>query len=67
MPRTRLTIRRLRAIIEALDARLAEEIDVIDEAETPDLEDYESARDWADDELCKRELMKLDRLAADAT
>ncbi len=64
MARTLLTIKRLRAIIEALDARLAADIDVLDEAETPNIEDYEAARDWADDELCRRELMKLDRLAA---
>lgn len=55
MPRTLLTKRRLRAIIEALDARLSNDIDVIDEPETPEVEDYEAARDWADDELCRRE------------
>lgn len=56
MSRTRLTKRRLRAIIEALDARLANDIDVLDEPDTPVLEDYEAARDWADDELCRREI-----------
>lgn len=55
MTRTLLTKRRLRAIVEALDARLAGEIDVIGDTDAPELRDYESARDWADDELCKRE------------
>ena len=55
MTRTLLTKRRLRAIVEALDARLAGEIDVINDPDAPELRDYEAARDWADDELCKRE------------
>ncbi|WP_353474817.1 hypothetical protein PVT71_14710 [Salipiger sp. H15] len=55
MARTLLTKRRLRAIVEALDARLAGEIDIIDEPDSPEIHDYEAARDWAEDELCRRE------------
>ena len=56
---TRLTVKRLEAIIEALDFRIAGEIG--DEACPQD--DYEAARDWASDELCKREQIISDNQA----
>jgi hypothetical protein len=39
----RLTLREWRAIAEALNARLAGEIDVADEPDTPDEDDYRRA------------------------
>ena len=57
---TRLTKRRLRAIMDALAARLAGELDD-DELER---EDYEAAMDWADNELMRREFANvLDKAA----
>ena len=51
---TRLSTRRLRAIIEALQSRLAGEIDVEYETDTPDRIDYEKAQEWAEEQLIKR-------------
>lgn len=48
---TRLTTRRLEAIVEALDFRLAGEIG----EESCPQDDYAAARDWADNELCRRQ------------
>ena len=53
---TRLTVKRLEAIVEALDFRIAGEIG----EEACPQEDYENARDWASDELCKREQIIAD-------
>lgn len=57
---TRLTVHRLKAIIGALDFVIAGEFDA-DSHERP-IADYEAARDWACDELCKRETLATDRL-----
>lgn len=45
--RVRLTKKRLEAIIEALTARLAGEIDVGHENGSPSADDYEKALEWA--------------------
>jgi hypothetical protein len=45
--KTRLTQRKLRAIIEALIARTAGDIDVTDDPEAPRPVDYEDALQWA--------------------
>lgn len=45
--RVRLTIKRLEAIIEALTARLAGEIDVGQDDGSPSADDYEKALEWA--------------------
>lgn len=49
----RLTVRRLEAIVEALNARTAGELDVEDEG-APTRDDYEGALDWALAELGSR-------------
>ncbi|MBY3155235.1 hypothetical protein HFO56_23210 [Rhizobium laguerreae] len=49
----RLTIRRLEAIVEALTARTAGEIDVEDDG-APTREDYDEAMDWALAEIGRR-------------
>jgi hypothetical protein len=50
----KLTKRKLKAIIEALTARTAGEIDIADEQGSPARDDYEHALDWADYQLDKR-------------
>lgn len=56
---TRLTVKRLEAIVEALDFRIAGEIG----EEACPQQDYEGARDWASDELCRREQIISDNQA----
>ena len=51
---TRLTVRLLLAIQEALESRLAGEIDVGDDPDNPSRDDYEAASDWAAEQLLKR-------------
>lgn len=46
----RLTLKMLRAIEEALTARLAGEIDI-----EADRDDYEAALDWIGEQIAKRE------------
>lgn len=43
----RPTRRQLHAIIEALTSRLAGEIDIAEDADALDVDDYEAALDWA--------------------
>ncbi len=56
---SRLTLRRLRAIEEALIHRLAGEIDIEqaddDDGELPKWADYDSAQNWCADQIAKRE------------
>lgn len=51
---TRLTIKRLEAIQEALLSRLAGEIDVQDD-DAPTHDDYDRAADWVTEQISKRE------------
>jgi hypothetical protein len=53
--RSRLSHRKLRAIIEALTARTAGEIDLCDDPDSPGLEDYEAALMWALNEENRRQ------------
>lgn len=50
---TRLTKRKLKAIIEALLARTAGEIDVTDDPDAPRPDDYEDALRWAMERECR--------------
>jgi len=52
---TRLTLRRLNAIEEALSARLAGERDCYDDPDTPTDADYEAAYDWVTEQIERRE------------
>ena len=52
---SRLTKRKLRAIIEALIARTAGEIDLNDDPDAPRPEDYETALLWALNEESRRQ------------
>jgi hypothetical protein len=52
--RKRLSQNSLRAIVEALTARTAGEIDVEEGAGAPSREDYEAALDWALEEEERR-------------
>lgn len=56
--RSRLTIRRLRAIIESLIARTAGEIDLVDDPEHLTPEDYDAALRWALEEEYRRRRAK---------
>ncbi|MCS4088617.1 hypothetical protein [Rhizobium sp. BK176] len=49
----RLTVRRLEAIVEALTARTAGDLDIEDEG-APTRDDYEAALDWALAEIGSR-------------
>ena len=51
---TRLTLRRLNAIEEALSARLAGERDCEDAPDAPTDPDYEAAYQWVDEQIAKR-------------
>jgi len=51
---TRLTIRRLVAMLEALESRLAGEIDIENEPGSPTREDYEAASDWVAEQIDRR-------------
>ena len=59
--KTRLSRRRLRAISEALHSRLAGEIEDVGDLT---YEDYEAARDWADERLAALTMRKLLEAAA---
>lgn len=52
---TRLTLRRLAAIEEALHARMAGERDNAGDPEAPADDDYKGALDWVGDEITRRE------------
>lgn len=52
--RSRLTYRKLCAIIEALTARMAGEIDVSEDPDAPRPVDYEAALSWALEEEARR-------------
>jgi hypothetical protein len=52
--RTKLTARRLQAIIEALTARTAGELDIEGDEDTPSREDYDAALNWALEEEDRR-------------
>jgi hypothetical protein len=56
----RLTIRRLEAIVEALNSRTAGELDVEEEG-APTREEYEEALDWALAEIDRRKTSKSSR------
>lgn len=51
----RLTIRLLRAMDEALNARTAGEIDIVDDPECPSARDYDDAWEWVVEQIGKRE------------
>lgn len=53
-----LTLKRLRAIEEALSSRLAGEIDIEDDADAPAHRDYEAAWYWSIAQIEKREARK---------
>jgi hypothetical protein len=53
--RQRLSRGKLRAIIEALTARTAGEIDVVEDPDAPRPEDYDAALSWALAEIDRRQ------------
>lgn len=53
--RSRLTARKLKAIIEALLSRTAGEIDVGGDLDSPSIEDYEQALEWALEQVERRQ------------
>lgn len=61
MARRRLSIPRLEAIVGALDFVLAGEFDPASHDQPAAV--YADARDWASDELCRREQRRSDRQA----
>ncbi|MCZ7862680.1 hypothetical protein O9X98_14995 [Agrobacterium salinitolerans] len=60
---SRLTTRRLDAIVEALVFRTAGEIEGEDDGDLPQREDYEAALEWALSELDRRKIAAILRRA----
>ncbi len=53
-----LSLRKLRAIIEALTARAAGEIDVSEDLDAPRPDDYDAALMWALEEVARRQRLR---------